>query len=262
MRDLLRQNIDIAWTIARRDLRGRFSRSRLGFVWLFLNPLLMSAVYVGVFWGVLGLQWHHPITGQAIGYITPFFSGLVVYLLIADLTVSSLNLFVAKRDYVLKSPFPLWVLWLANLFRAGVQGLGNLVVLIGLALATGTLDLPNALWSVPTIFLICAFAAAFSLILAMIGCFIGDLADAAQLLLRVLFYAAPITYPSELVPASLRWVQAINPLTHLVEPLRNPIAFGLAPSWSTAFFSLGVAMLMGLAAWFYVRLRGAVADVV
>ena len=39
----------ILWTLVQRDLRVRYSRSLLGYVWTVLDPLLMASVYFVVF---------------------------------------------------------------------------------------------------------------------------------------------------------------------------------------------------------------------
>ena len=39
----------IVWTLVQRDLRVRYSRSLLGYVWTVLDPLLMASVYFVVF---------------------------------------------------------------------------------------------------------------------------------------------------------------------------------------------------------------------
>ena len=40
---------EMIWMLVRRELRGRYKGSALGFFWTFLNPLLQFAVYAVVF---------------------------------------------------------------------------------------------------------------------------------------------------------------------------------------------------------------------
>ena len=40
---------EMIWMLVRRDLRGRYKSSVLGFLWTFLNPLLQLGVYTIVF---------------------------------------------------------------------------------------------------------------------------------------------------------------------------------------------------------------------
>ena len=40
---------EMIWMLVRRDLRGRYKASVLGFLWTFINPLLQLGVYTIVF---------------------------------------------------------------------------------------------------------------------------------------------------------------------------------------------------------------------
>lgn len=66
-----------------------------------------------------------------------------------------------------------------------------------------------------------------------------------RLLLWVLFYATPITYPLSLVPTDYRELMWLNPLTCMVEPLRDVIAFGQKQPVMDfgAFISVSIVLL-------------------
>jgi lipopolysaccharide transport system permease protein len=107
------------------------------------------------------------------------------------------------------------------------------------------------------------FMCSLSLLLAALGPFIGDISEAMRLLLRVLFYATPITYPLSLVPEAWRGWMWLNPLTCMVELLRNPVVFGsLAPASPTLVFLGGAALLAALSFWVFRRVSGVISDVV
>ena len=44
---------EMIYTLVRRDLRGRYKGSALGFAWTFLNPLLQLVVYTLVFSSIM-----------------------------------------------------------------------------------------------------------------------------------------------------------------------------------------------------------------
>ena len=43
-------------SLVRRDLRGRYKSSVLGFLWTFINPLCQIIVYTVVFWRILRMD--------------------------------------------------------------------------------------------------------------------------------------------------------------------------------------------------------------
>jgi lipopolysaccharide transport system permease protein len=257
------QFVRLAFDIAIRDVKAKYKRSVAGLLWFGLTPLGMLAIYWTVFGLVFNVSWHHPFTGENVGYVVPFFSGLVLYLFFADIVISSTNLFVSKRTYVIKSSFPLWVLWLGNQIRAGSHGLVNLVILILLALTEQRLSLIGFFWMFVAIVSGLLFVAALSLLLSCLGPFIGDISELAQLTLRVLFYASPVTYPLELVPEKYRFLLWLNPLTHLIEPLRRAVVFDRPPDPTSMTVFNGVSLLLlGVSVWVFKRTRGVIADVV
>lgn len=256
-------SLRIASDLAARDLRSRYAGSAMGIVWFLVTPLLMMGIYATVFGIVLKLSWRNPVTGASAGFFVPFVAGMAVYLLAADLVISSLSLFAAKRSYVKKSPFPIWVLWLANLMRAGAHALVNLLILLGAAVLSGVLTPSGLLWLVPAIAVIAAFSAATSLFLAVLGPFLSDLSEAARVAMRLLFYAAPVTYPLAIVPERLRWLSWSDPLTWLIEPLRNAVAFGIGPAPGGFLVLIAATAALGAVSyWLFRRLKGAIIDVV
>jgi len=253
----------LAWDLARRDLQAKYKRSFLGLFWMILTPLCLLCVYTVVFGGILKVSWREPGSDVSVGFVLPFFIGLSIYLLVSDIVNSSTVLYSSKRTYVVKSPFPLWVLWLANLMRAYVHGVIYAVMVLILCLAFSVINLHGVAWALVLLVLTLAIISALSLILSMVGPFIGDISETVRLLMRVLFYAAPISYPVSLAPEAYRFLLWLNPLTLIVEPLREALVFGRGPSLFV-FLSLASSALVFsiLSVWLFNRIKGVVADVV
>lgn len=253
----------LAMDIAIRDLQARYKRSLAGLLWLVLTPMAMLGIYWTIFGVVFDVTWQHPFTKEEVGFVLPFFVGLVFYLFFSDIVVSSANLFVSKRNYVIKSSFPIWVLWLANFIRAGSHGLVNLGILLLLAFNEQRLSVGGLLWMLAGVTSGLLFVGALSLLLSCLGPFVGDISEAAQLALRVLFYTSPVTYPLDIVPEGYRFLLWFNPLTHIIEPLRRAIVFGTGPDPSLMMlFNTISVVLLGLSLWIFKRTRGVIADVV
>lgn len=222
--DKLRIPLDLAIT----DLVATYKRTSLGWLWLVLTPMALLGIYTLVFGALLNVRWAAP-GGSSVGYSLPMFVGLVIYLFVSDLVNSSTSLFVSKRTFVVKSSFPIWMLWMANLLRAGMASGAALAILMVFALVSGTLTWRGIGYSVVVVLCAVPCIAAVSLVLAVVGPFIGDISQSVRLGLRLLFYATPITYPLAAVPAAYRDWCWLNPLTPIVEPLRQALVFGTQP---------------------------------
>jgi lipopolysaccharide transport system permease protein len=261
----VKENLRLAWDLARRDLSAKYRRSSLGGIWLVLTPLCLLGIYSLVFGHIFGIEWKVPQFGHiiSVGFALPFFVGLSIYLALSDIVNSSSTLFASKRTYVVKSPFPLWVLWLANLFRAGIHASVGLVLVLALAVFEHRLTLLGLSWTLVGLLVCGFFVSSLSLLLVALGPFIGDISEAIRLLLRVLFYASPITYPLTLVPQPYRDWMWFNPLTCMVELLREPIVFGNMPPLYVLGSFFGVSLLLFVVArWIFRRVKGVISDVV
>jgi lipopolysaccharide transport system permease protein len=252
----------IAWAIARRDLRARYSSSRFGLLWLVLSPIALACVYWLVFGIFLRVNWA-PELGPRLAYLLPFLAGMSIYLLLVDVVNSSISLYAGKRNFLKKSPTPLAVFWLANCLRALTQNSVLIVLTVGLAATSGALTPIGLIAAAASFSITVAFLAGFSAALAIVGPFLPDLREAASLVLRVLLYLAPVTYPMQLVPEQLRAWLWLNPVTAMIEPWREALIFGRVAAWPVfcAFAAASAAACL-IGAWMHRRAAGAVVDVV
>ena len=228
-----------------------------------MMPIALLAIYGLVFGIVLQVRWPSLPNGVPVGFVVPFFCGLSVFLFFSDVASSSANIFSSKRNFVKKSPFPLWVLWLANYLRACIQGGAYLLIALIAAGVTNLLSIPGLIYAAIAVIGILIFCAAMSLLLASIGPFLGDVGEAVRLILRVMFYGAPVTYPLSLVPAAWQFILWLNPLTHMIEPLRDAVIYGkLTVPWQFLGFTVFAACVLAASWWLFMRVSKAIPDVV
>lgn len=256
-------HVRLAWDLACRDIASRYGNSIGGLLWLVITPISYAGIYWMVFGYFLQLKWLSPGTGAQVPYIVPLFAGLATYLLMNDVIMSSLATFRMKREYVRRAAIPLWVLWLSTLMRVSVGSVMNFAVLGAMGFFTGLMSLKSLLAIPQALLLVVVTAGALSLLLSLLGPFFKDLDELSRILLRVLFYTSPVTYPLSAVPerfASYMWA---NPLTVLVEAVRNSFVFGLSPPPVSYGVTLVSSLaLLGAGIWLYSRVRGPIIDVV
>ncbi|WP_332768860.1 ABC transporter permease [Phenylobacterium sp.] len=258
----LGQAAPLAHVLAVRELRQRYARSYLGAFWMVATPVLMLLLYWMVFGQGFGVSWTGPAE-RPVGYVAPFFAGLIVYLLAADVIPSSLNLFIAQRTLVQRSAISLEAIWLSNLLRAAYYFGVSFALLTVICLALGFARPYGLLLGVVAGLGALWFAAAVSLILASIGPFFGDAANIVQILLRALFYAAPIAYPLTLAPEIVRPFLWLNPLTPFVVAMREAMVFNSGAHLPELGIAVAcAAVLSGMGAWLLRAAARAIPDVV
>ncbi|TCR82351.1 ABC transporter permease [Rhizobium sp. BK376] len=257
------RNARLAWDLAHRDISARYGNSIGGLLWLVITPVSFAGIYWLVFGYFMHLQWLDPVTGAKVPYLVPLFAGLATYLMLTDVIMSSLSTFRLKREYVRRAAVPIWVLWLSTLMRVAVGSAVNFLVLAAMAIIAGLMSLKSLAVIPPALLLVIVAATALSLFLSLLGPFFKDLDEISRILLRVLFYTSPVTYPLSTVPERFAGYLWANPLTVLVETIRNSFVFGLPPSPLSYFVMFASSLaLFAAGIWLYSRLKGPIVDVV
>ncbi len=209
----------VLWTLVIRDLRVRYSRSVLGYLWTILDPLLMSSVYFVVFVYIL--------KRDGLGH-EPYFMFLVVGLLSwqwfsGALTDTSRALIQeAKLVRSTNLPREMWVIRVV--LSKGIEYLLSLPVLLffmAVYLIRGQLHVNWWVLLFPLAILLQAVAlTGIGLILAPVTALVTDTQRVVRILTRVLFYATPVIYAGHLVPAPYDMVTWVNPLAGILEIMR------------------------------------------
>ena len=242
----------VLWTLVIRDLRVRYSRSVLGYLWTILDPLLMSLIYFLVFVYIF--------KRKDLGH-EPYFLFLVVGLLSwqwfsGSLTDTSRSLIQeAKLVRSTNLPREMWVLRVV--LSKGIEYLLSLPVLLFFLvvyMVKGDVHLNGWLVLFPVGIVIQAVALiGIGLILAPVTALVTDTQRVIRIVIRMLFYATPVIYASRLVPKPYDMITWLNPMTGILEIMRaglfahdkHPIvweAVGVSAEMSVILLVVGVSV--------------------
>ncbi len=198
-----------------RDIKVRYKRSVLGFIWVMLNPTLTMLVLSVVFAELFRVT---------LKDYTPYvLSGLVLWLFFAQSTSVALKAFVGNSALITrvalpKAVFPLSVVLsaLVNLLLSSIPLFGLLAVL-GLPISRHVVLLPVA------IFEVLVFASGVALTLSTLTVFFQDMTYIYDVLLLAWMYLTPIFYPVSIIPEKFKWLVRINPMIHYLNAFRASI---------------------------------------
>lgn len=244
VRDLA-AHANLLYELVHRDLTVRYKRSFFGFFWTMLHPLLLMLIFAAVFSGLFRAETPH--------YETYFLSAYVAWNFFAQTTTNAMaglawNGPLMKRIRVPRSIFTL---------SAVVSGLVNLVlslaVLLLIMLAVRA-PLHASLIALPvSLAIVGIFTFGISLVLTAASVFFADIREMYQAGLPALLYLTPAIYPISIVPARYRWLVELNPLTLLLEIVRDPIYYGRIPSVRTYGLALALALTALVVGWLIFR---------
>jgi lipopolysaccharide transport system permease protein len=260
-----RQQAELWWQLARRDIATRHKGSYLGPLWILLGPLLEFSVYLTVF----GFIFRGSYQGGAesrLTYALGVFLSLTCYRLLADVLGTAPTLIVSQPNYVKKVVFPLHLLPLAHVASVTYRFLVSLAlfllayVCVGPGLSVVQLLLPVVLAPLLLLALGCAW------LLAALGVFLRDIAQVTGLASLILLYSSAVFYPAAAVveKSALAWsILRLNPLLHLVESARAVMLWHTPPTPGALLYAWAAGLAgCALGYWTFRKLRPAFADVV
>ena len=213
------------WQLIHRDIRSRFVGSATGWVWLFVTPLLLLAVYGFVFGVIFRAR-------VPEGLDMPFVAWLAValwpWLAFSEGVLRGGQAIRQHGALISRVALPRTLLVVASVSSSFLLHLiGYLVVLLALFVFVGVdihwLSLGGLLLVLLTLY---AFALGLGLALAAVQVYVRDLEQFMPTFFLFWFFMTPILYSPELLPEVMsRWM-AINPMSTWIEAVRSALLHG------------------------------------
>ena len=256
------RNRNLIKVLVKREVIGRYRGSFIGILWSFINPLLMLGIYTFVFGYIFKSKWSDEGNSQ-VNFALILFSGLIIFNLFAECINRSPMLILSNVNYVKKVVFPIEILpWVAlgsATFHALVSWsvwLVAYIILFGLPHIT-VLLLPVV--TLPLIF----FTMGLTWWLASLGVYLRDASQFVGIFVTFIMFLSPIFYPASNLPEGLRRLVILNPLTTVVEQVRDVVLWGKFPDWAMWAFTLVISLIIAwLGFMWFQKTRKGFADVI
>jgi len=255
----------LIFQMTKREVIGRYRGSVLGLLWSFLNPLMMLSVYTFVFSVVFKSRWGISPPGTEESktmFAIMLFAGLIVHAVFAEVINRSPSVVLSNVNYVKKVVFPLEILPIITLGAALFHGLVSLTVLIlAYAIFQGVPHLTILLAPVVMLPLI-VLTLGLAWILASLGVYLQDVGQTTGIITTIMLFLSPVFFPLHSLPAQYQTIILLNPLTFIIEQMREILVWGRMPD----FMGLGVYLIVSVIvaaagyAWFQ-KTRSGFADV-
>ena len=203
-----RQFFELLLAFTQKEIKARYKNAVLGFLWMFLNPIIQMVIIGFVF----SLIFRFGIKD----YYLFLFIGLLPWNFFALSLNKATPAVIYERNLIQKSSFPREVIplsiVLSNFFHLLVS-LSLLLIFLG---ATGNWQVftpQNFLLGLISLFFLLLFTAGFSLITSSLNVFWRDINFFTQALVLIWFYATPILYPLSFIPQRFQALFYLNPLS-------------------------------------------------
>lgn len=233
---------EMIFSLVRRDLKGRYKGSVLGFFWTFLNPLLQLAVYTMVFSLIMraGIE----------DYYLFLFVALIPWIFFSTSLTGGASCIMAQQDMVKKIYFPREVLPIAYVTSQFVNMLLSFFVIFAVLICSkSTLHL-GAVLCLPIIMLVeYILALGFTMIMSAVTVYLRDLEYLLGIFTMAWQFLTPVMYPIDQVPEQIRWVFSLNPMTYVITAYRDILYYGKMPRLETLLSAAVLGVIMLSAGW-------------
>ncbi len=231
----------------RNEFVARFVRSRLGAIWMILNPLAQVTIYALILSAVLAAKL--PGIDNRYAYAIYLTAGILAWTLFSEIVLRSVTLFIENGNLMKKIMFPRIAL---PTITVGSCLLNNVMLLLAILIIFTLLGHPPAaalLWLPFLTLITVALAVGFGMILGVLNVFIRDIGQVVPIGLQFLFWFTPIVYPVSIIPERLQHWLLLNPVYPVVHAYQNVLVYHAPPDFKklalVALVSLGL-MTLGL----------------
>lgn len=252
----------LIFQLVRREVLSRYRGSLLGIGWSLITPLLMLAVYTFVFVGVFRASWPGAEQGGGAEFALQMLAGLMVFNLFAEIAAHAPRLVLDQANLVTKVVFPLEILpWIKLLSGLFYLVLNALILVLATWLVRG--EPPLMALVLPLVILpLLPFLLGLGWLLAALGVYVRDVGHAMGLAVNLAMFLSPVFYSIDTLAAEWQGMLYANPLTLIIESVRQVVLQGVWPNaGALLLYSILAIVFAVLGASFFAITRKGFADV-
>lgn len=241
--------IELLHVLVSRNLKVRYRGSVLGVYWSLLNPLTMTGLYTAIFGATFAQYYGDSITNYVLAALT----GLIVINFFSGSTSQALSSVVGNGALLNKirlpvSVFPMSMI-LANVFQF-MMGAFPLLAIVALLKSHSFLNVVAIFLPFTALVLFCVGVSFF---VSALYVFFRDLPYFYELVVFVLWISSPVFYPAEIVSPAIKPFLNINPLSRIIESLRQITLSGDLPDLALVASAFLSGMIFAGLGWLYFR---------
>jgi ABC-2 type transport system permease protein len=224
-----------------RDLKVRYKRSVLGFVWVMLSPLLTMAVLTVVFSNIFRFNTPH--------YAAYLLCGLLLWSVFAQGTVAAMSNLLGNGSVLRRMYVPPSVFVGSAIASAMVNLFFSLIPFAILAYLTGVDPTWWWLFLLVPCFMVTLFAFGVGLVLASMAVYFSDMQEIWAVLLSMYIYLTPVFYPVTILPPVVLALEQYNPMYLYLTIARTVVIYGMPPAMHDLAWAAGFTVAAVVIGW-------------
>lgn len=245
--EILKKYKPLLTQLVQKDIKLKYRRSVLGYVWSILNPLMIMAIMVLVFSNMFRFDIEN--------YPVYLIIGQTIFNFISEATNQAMWSITGNAALMKKTYVPKYIFTFSRITSSFVNmlfALGAMFVVFLICRVRFSVNM----FFIPLILVqVYIFALGLGMLLAAGTVFFRDVQYIYGAFLTAWMYATPIFYPLEQLSGGLQWViKHFNPLYAYIAQFRTIVLNAVFPDLRLIAFGFGVAFLMlGVGVWVFLK---------
>ena len=224
-----------------RDLKIKYRRSFLGYLWSLLNPLLMMFVMNFVFSTMF--------RSSIDNFLLYLICGQTLFAFCTESTSMSMSSVVQNASLIKKIYIPKFIFPISRVLSSFVTMSFSLAAILIVMIFTGARFYPTLILTVVPIFFLLMFCCGMGMLLSSLAVYFRDVMHLWSVITLAWTYATPIFYSADSLDPTMYAIMKLNPMYHYINVFRNLVMLGNIPgpnAWfgciasALVFFALGL----------------------
>jgi len=240
----------LAIHLASSKLRARFARSRIGLLWLILNPIILSSI-IGF---IIGRLTQSDSIGDMVIYVLV---GIVTFDWFSQSVALSSGLLSNEASTLLRqAPLPFSIFPIQHVLYTTVSFLLSMISYIFVATFVMGIEWVSVynFYFIPLVLVSIFFFLPFSILISVLAGVFRELAHIIPHVMLVIYYTSPVFIPRSVFDGDvISGYTALNPVTAILDIQRDLLTYATAPNaydflllaaWGVIGWCLAVPLLI------------------
>ena len=241
-----------------RDVKLRYKQTVLGILWALIQPLVSMVIFT-VFFGNLA-----KIPSGDLPYSLFVLIGLLFWTFFSNSLTYASDSLISNVVIIQKVYFPKIIMPFASVAKGLVDFLVNTILVFFFAAFLGYYPYPQMLFIFPWAIIITIITASgLGLMLASFNVKYRDVKYILPFFIQMLLFLNPVIYPLSIVSERNRIIMSFNPITSVVESVRQ--AFQTTEVFNPAFIVISTISALGIfifGLWYFQKTERYFADII
>lgn len=213
---------DLLFQLVEKDIKLKYRRSFLGYLWSVLNPLLIMTIMVIVF--------QHMFRFSIENYPAYVISGQVCFNFLSEATNQAISSITGNAALLKKTYVPRYIFTFAKVTSSCVNLLFSLGALFIVFVVCRVQISPYMLLLPLVLLQLYVFCLGIGLLLAAVNVYFRDIQYIYGAFLTAWMYLTPLFYPMDQLPETVQWfIKHFNPLYFYVGQFRDVMIYQRLP---------------------------------